>query len=132
MRCTSQESTCLHSNFNSLYFNRFSLCNRSYRINQFRILTSILSNSKSKDWGFFVLKGVFMETRDNRITNSLVRRGKLPKSELEVYPQRKATPSASMKYKLLKLSPQQIRSIKQSPKGTLPSFLNRTNKLKKA
>ena len=29
------------------------------------------------------------QTRDNRITNRLVRQGQLPKSRLEIYPQRK-------------------------------------------
>lgn len=57
-----------------------------------------------------------MQTRDNRITNKLVKQGKLPKSQLEIYPQKTASKSAGF-------SPQQIRAIKQSPKGKLPSFI---------
>lgn len=53
------------------------------------------------------------------ITNAKVKRGELPKSQLEIYPQKKQV-----------FSPQQIRAIKQSSKGQLPKFLVDTQKSK--
>jgi len=51
-----------------------------------------------------------MQTRDNKITNKLVKQGKLPKSQMEIYPQ--------------KFSNQQISAIKRSPAGVLPKFIS--------
>ena len=51
-----------------------------------------------------------MQTRDNKITNKLVRQGKLPKSQMEIHPQ--------------KFSKQQIGAIKRSPAGKLPKFIS--------
>lgn len=66
-----------------------------------------------------------MQTRDNRITNKLVKQGKLPKSQLEIYPQKTASKSAGF-------SPQQVRAIKASPKGKLPSFMAKADNNKGA
>ena len=81
-----------------------------------------------------------MQTRDNKITNKLVKQGKLPKSQMEIYPQKSGLtrdnkitnklvkqgklPKSQMEIHPQKFSPQQIRSIKRSPKGSLPKFLN--------
>lgn len=58
-----------------------------------------------------------MGTRDNMITNAMVGKGQISPSKREVPKKLQVT-----------LNPQQIRAIKNAPKGVLPAFLNKVTK----